>query len=154
MTDEPPREPPRAPADQPPAGESREDARGGGATEGQPAVDTKEARRAADAADRALRRHPLVRGFVLGAILTAAIAAFIVQNTQSVSFEWLWFDFGARLWLALLVAFGLGLVVAGLASLLWRRAREQRGRQRRLLRRWTRADQATATSAPREGGTP
>jgi uncharacterized integral membrane protein len=142
MTDEPPRASAEPRSEEQPVTEP---------AAGKQSGETEDARQAADVADRVLRRHPLARGFILGAILTAAMAVFIVQNTQSVTFEWLWFEFGARLALALLVAFGLGLVVAFLAAALWRRAREQRSEQRSLLRRWTRGDKGP-TAPPESRG--
>jgi len=80
-----------------------------------------------DYADHATRRHPLARGFVLGALLTAAMAIFVAQNRQSVDFDWLWIDFEADLWIVLVVAFAAGAVASPLLLYgLYRSRRDQR----------------------------
>lgn len=89
--------------------------------------------RLAEAAEKPVRGHGLMRGFVLGAVVTAAMALFIVQNTASIEFDWLWLEFEAPLWLMLLVAFAAGLIVGPLVIAGWRRASRERARRRRLV---------------------
>lgn len=55
-------------------------------------------------------RHPFRTGFIVGALVTIAITLLIIQNTDSVRFEWLFFDFEWPLWVVLLVAFVGGMV--------------------------------------------
>jgi uncharacterized integral membrane protein len=94
----------------------------------------------ADIAERRVRRPGAWAALLLGAAIAAAVAVFIAQNGQQVTLEWFWFDFRAGAWLALLVAFGAGLVASPL--LVWsirhavRRRREERAvvRQHRTRR--------------------
>ncbi len=46
------------------------------------------------------------------AIIAAVALLFIVQNTESVRFEFLWFDFRWPLWAMLLVFMALGALIA------------------------------------------
>ena len=94
-------------------------------------------------ADRMARGRPLLVGFIIGIAIAVGGAVFIVQNTGTVSTQWLWFDFDARLWLSLAVAFLAGtiaspLILLGIAQFQRRRAKRlgmvgrlQRGRQAR-----------------------
>ncbi len=85
-----------------------------------------------DVADKSTRGHPLARGFLLGLGVAAAMAIFIVQNTGSIGFEWLWFDFEAHIWVVLLVAFTAGLL-AGPLLLAGRRRAARRQAQRQSV---------------------
>lgn len=76
--------------------------------------------------DDVARRHPLARGFLLGVLVAAAMGVLVVQNTDPVPLEWLFFDFEAPTWVVLLVAFASGLVVAPLLAFAWRRSRHRR----------------------------
>jgi uncharacterized integral membrane protein len=66
------------------------------------------------------------------------MAIFIVQDTASIGFEWLWLDFEARLWLVLLVAFAAGLIAGPLLLTGWRRAARREARRRRAVARFSR----------------
>ncbi len=65
---------------------------------------------------------------VLGGILGIGLIAFIVQNTESVSFDWLFWTFSAPLWLMLLVT-SLVAFVIGQFALMWRRHRRRQARR-------------------------
>lgn len=94
-------------------------------------------------ADRMARGRPLLVGFIIGIAIAVGGAVFIVQNTDTVETQWLWFDFDALLWLSLAVAFLAGaiaspLILLGIAQFQRRRAKRlgmvgrlQRGRQAR-----------------------
>lgn len=101
-----------------------------------------------EVADQRTKPHLLVRGFVLGVAVAAAMAVFIVQNTASIGFEWLWFDFDARLWLVLLVAFAAGLLAGPLLLAGWRRAARREARRRRVVDRFKRRPRVTAPDRP------
>jgi len=61
------------------------------------------------------------------ALVALAALLFILQNTESARFEFLWFDFEWPLWIMLLVFMGAGAAVAyGIA----RRIRSRRDRAR------------------------
>jgi uncharacterized integral membrane protein len=65
---------------------------------------------------------------VLGGVLGAGLIAFIVQNRDSVSFDWLFWTFSAPLWLMLLIT-SLVAFVIGQFALLWRRHRRRQARR-------------------------
>ncbi|WP_039343006.1 lipopolysaccharide assembly protein LapA domain-containing protein [Mumia flava] len=52
-----------------------------------------------------------VRRFGIPAVIALAALLFILQNTDEVSFEFLWFDFTWPLWIMLLVFSGVGAIV-------------------------------------------
>ena len=65
-----------------------------------------------------------VRRFGPAAIVTVVALLFILQNTESVRFNLLWFDFRWPLWAMLLVFMAIGALIAwGVAR---RRARRSR----------------------------
>lgn len=101
-----------------------------------------------EVAGEATKSHLLARGFVLGAVVTAAMAVFIVQNTASIGFEWLWFDFDAPLWSVLLVAFAAGLVAGPLMLAGWRRTTRQQAKRRQIVDRFRRRRSGKASSHP------
>lgn len=53
-----------------------------------------------------------LRRFGPAAIITVVALLFILQNTESVRFNLLWFDFGWPLWAMLLVFMGIGALMA------------------------------------------
>ncbi|MEM9035835.1 MAG: hypothetical protein AAGA99_21695 [Actinomycetota bacterium] len=57
------------------------------------------------------------------AVVLASFAAFIVQNTQSTSVQWLTFDGDAALWLLMLASAVAGSVVTLMFGVLLRRRR-------------------------------
>jgi uncharacterized integral membrane protein len=89
-----------------------------------------DAQRLADLTARRAGRHPVAVGLVVGAILAAAAAFLIAQNTQTVSFDWLWVSFDASLWAVLLDSFLAGAVASplvGIGLLALRRRRRRFG---------------------------
>lgn len=65
---------------------------------------------------------------VIGGILAAALVAFIVQNTETISFDWLFWSFKMPLWLALVITALLSFLIGQLA-LMWRRHRRRKARR-------------------------
>lgn len=59
-------------------------------------------------------------GSVLGAIATAVLALFLLQNLQDVQFHFLWLTFSTRLTWALLAAAAFGIVATAAFALLRR----------------------------------
>lgn len=95
--------------------------------------------RAGKIARQTVGRHPLARGFVFGAVVSLAVALLVFQNRSETELEWLWLDFNAPLWLALLGAFLAGLVAGPLLGIGLRRSmRKRRARK-------TGVDQSTST---------
>ena len=99
-----------------------------------------------EVAEQSVRRHLLARGFLIGAGLALAMTLFVVQNTRAVGFHFLWFDFGARLWLALLVAFVSGAVASPLLLAAWERSRRHR-KEHLVLTRRLRTGKKSSTTA-------
>ncbi len=61
---------------------------------------------------------------VIGLVLAAiALLAFVVQNTEDATFNWLMIEITMPLWLALAIAAVLGAVIANLGAWLVRRRR-------------------------------
>ncbi len=69
-----------------------------------------------DVAEHGVRRAGLATGAVIGIVVAALVAAFVAQNGQAIDLAWLWFDFRAGAWVALLVAFAAGLVTGPLLA--------------------------------------
>ncbi len=67
-----------------------------------------------------------VRRFGPPALIALIALLFVVQNTDSVPFSFLWFEFSWPLWIMLLVFMAIGAVVSyGVARRRrWRKARE------------------------------
>lgn len=65
---------------------------------------------------------------IIGGALGVGLIAFIVQNTEDVSFNWLFWTFGAPLWLMLLVT-SLVAFLIGQFALMWRRHRRRQARR-------------------------
>lgn len=65
---------------------------------------------------------------VLAGVLAAGLLAFIFQNTETVSFDWLFWSFEAPLWLVLLITAVLAFVI-GQFALMWRRHRRRKARR-------------------------
>lgn len=66
-----------------------------------------------------------VRRFGPPAIIAIAALIFVFQNTESVTFDYLWFDFSAPLWIMLIVFAAVGAVV------FWGAARRRARRAKR-----------------------
>lgn len=63
-----------------------------------------------------------------GGILLALLIIFIVQNTASVEFKFLFWSFSAPLWLVLIIT-ALVAFVIGQFALMWRRRRRRKARR-------------------------
>ncbi len=63
-----------------------------------------------------------------GGVLAAGLLAFILQNRESVSFDWLFWSFNAPLWLVLVIT-ALVAFVIGQFALMWRRHRRRQARR-------------------------
>jgi uncharacterized integral membrane protein len=61
---------------------------------------------------------------IIAGIIVILVAIFVAQNTEDVSFEFLWVNFEWPLWLVLTIVFVLG-AVAG-QGLMWLRRRNRR----------------------------
>jgi uncharacterized integral membrane protein len=66
-----------------------------------------------------------VRRFGPPAVLALAALLFVVQNTETVPFSFLWFEFSWPLWIMLLVFMAVGAIVA-LGAARRRRTRKSR----------------------------
>ena len=62
-------------------------------------------------------------GLVTGAVVTVAIAIFIIQNAERTDLQYLWLDFSMPLWIGLLASFAAGLLAGPLLASTWRRHR-------------------------------
>ena len=65
---------------------------------------------------------------VLSGIMGIGLLAFIVQNTDDVTFDWLFWTFSAPLWLMLLIT-ALVAFVIGQFALMWRRHKRRQARR-------------------------
>lgn len=74
--------------------------------------------------DRRTDRRQLTH-LVAGAIIGAALLAFVLQNTDTVTFSWLVFSFSAPLWLILVAVVVLSLALGKAVSALFRRERQR-----------------------------
>jgi uncharacterized integral membrane protein len=59
-------------------------------------------------------------------LVTIATAVFILQNGEKVAAEMLWFDREIKLWVAIVVSIGLGILLDRLILTWWRRARRHK----------------------------
>lgn len=98
-------------------------------------------------------------GMVLGVLVAMAAAVFIVQNSQSTGFDWLWFDFSMPLWAALVGAIAVGVILTATALTVHRRRRRRIGRRteatdrlRRFLSRNRGSEQAPSSRRHRPMG--
>lgn len=65
--------------------------------------------------------------FLILLIIVAVIAAvFIAQNRERTNIEFLFFDFNSRVWTAIVIAIGLGILIDRLVLMWWRRSRRDR----------------------------
>ena len=63
-------------------------------------------------------------------VLGAALLAFIFLNTETVSFDWLFWSFEAPLWIVLIIT-ALVAFVLGQFALMWRRHKRRQARRDR-----------------------
>jgi uncharacterized integral membrane protein len=63
-------------------------------------------------------------GLVIAGLIVIAVAIFVAQNTESIDFEFLVFNFSMPLWLVLVIVFALGAVVG--QGAMWLRRRRRR----------------------------
>jgi uncharacterized integral membrane protein len=61
---------------------------------------------------------------VVAGLIVIGVAIFVAQNTEDVTFEFLWFNFTWPLWLVLVIVFVLG-ALAGQGAMWWRRRRRR-----------------------------
>ena len=65
--------------------------------------------------------------FLILTIIVAIITAvFIAQNRERTQVEFLFFDFSSRIWTAIAIAIGLGILLDRLVLAWWRRARKRK----------------------------
>lgn len=67
----------------------------------------------------------LSAGVVAGLVLGAALATFVVQNTESTKVKWLVFEFRQPLWVVLLVTAAVTLVITELLGAARRRRKRK-----------------------------
>jgi uncharacterized integral membrane protein len=67
-------------------------------------------------------------GLIAAGVLAALLIIFILQNTESVTFKFLFWTFSLPLWLVLVITALLAFVVGQLA-LMWRRHRRRKARR-------------------------
>jgi len=63
---------------------------------------------------------------ILFLIVAAGTAVFIVQNGEPVATEFLWFDRMPKLWVAIVISIGLGILLDRLILGWWRRSRRDK----------------------------
>lgn len=74
-------------------------------------------------------------GAVAGILVTVAAVIFVVQNSQSAQFDWLWFDFEVPMWMALLGAVLVGVVLVLTIIAVHHRRQRRIGRRTEATRR-------------------
>ena len=77
-------------------------------------------------ADEARKKFPVPPGVVAAVLLVVGLIFFVVQNGDSVDFEWLVFDMSGPLWVVIVVAAVAGAVVTEVLGFLRRRRRRRR----------------------------
>ena len=75
--------------------------------------------------DRSKLSGVLSAGVVAGLVLGAALATFVVQNTESTQVKWLVFEFRQPLWAVLLVTAAVTLVITELLGAARRRRKRK-----------------------------
>ena len=63
---------------------------------------------------------------ILLIVVAIVIAIFIAQNREDTNIEFLFFDFGGRVWTVIAIAIGLGVLLDRVILMWWRRARRDR----------------------------
>jgi uncharacterized integral membrane protein len=56
-------------------------------------------------------------------VIVAVAVVFVIQNSNRVSTEFLFFDANARLWVVILIAIGLGVLLDRFVQIWWRHRR-------------------------------
>ena len=74
-------------------------------------------------------------GAVAGILVTVAAVIFVVQNSQSARFDWLWFEFEVPMWTALVGAVLVGVVLVVTALAVHHRRQRRIGRRTEATRR-------------------
>ena len=65
--------------------------------------------------------------FLILTIVVAIITAvFVAQNRDQIEIKFLFFDFSSRIWTAIAMAIGLGILLDRLVNGWWRRARKRK----------------------------
>jgi uncharacterized integral membrane protein len=86
-----------------------------------------------DVAAASTHRAPLLAAVLVGVVLTAAVVAFLVQNTDVVRFEWFWLELEAPEWLAVVWGAAIGALLALVAAGSLRHSRAVRRDRRRAV---------------------
>ena len=63
---------------------------------------------------------------VLTIIVAIITAVFVAQNRDQIEIKFLFFDFTSRIWTAIAIAIGLGILLDRLVLGWWRRARKRK----------------------------
>ena len=63
---------------------------------------------------------------ILTIIVAIVTAVFVAQNRDQVEIKFLFFDFSSRIWTAIAIAIGLGVLLDRLVFGWWRRARKRK----------------------------
>ena len=67
---------------------------------------------------------------IVGIVVLVLSIVFILQNTQEVNIDFLFFDFKVGMWFGLLLAFVLGAIVGWGLHLAWRRRKKNRAAEK------------------------
>ena len=107
--------------------------------ESEPESEHRDLTRDLDEVQRGRPERAFNVGATVGIVVTVAAVIFILQNGQSTSFDWLWFDFQLPLWTALLGAIGVGIVLVLTVIAVHARRQSRIGRREQAAGRLRRA---------------
>ena len=80
------------------------------------------------------RRRPFRVGLAIGVIAAISAALLVIQNSQSIRVEWLWFDLDLPQWLLLTATLLIGAFVGQIGRIAAVRARARTGERTKLVR--------------------
>ena len=63
---------------------------------------------------------------ILTIVVAVIMAVFVAQNRDQIEIKFLFFDFSSRIWTAIAMAIGLGILLDRLVIGWWRRARKRK----------------------------
>jgi len=93
-------------------------------------MDGNDARRLQDSTTSAASgRSGISPAFIAIVLLVAVTAVFILQNRERTTIDFLVFEVRSRVWTAIAVAIGLGVLLDRLVSIWWRRRKRARASQ-------------------------